>query len=74
MKRRIAVLVFAGVLLVGHSAPAFALNRSKESSDRPFRQLVIKAVKQLKSVLRIAPAEDMPIPPRPCTPGTPGCP
>lgn len=74
MKHRIARLFFTSVLLFGLTAPAFAMNREGSSPRHQVRELIVRAIKQVKSVLRIAPHEEYPLPPRPCTPGTPGCP
>ena len=63
MKRRIAALIVTGVLLVG--TPAFAADRNTGSLYQQANQLLLKVVKELKAVFRIAAAEELPTPPRP---------
>lgn len=74
MKQRIATLIVTGVLLAGPTTSAFALSREANSPRQHFRERFVKAVKQVKNLLRVTPTEDFPLPPKPCTPGTAGCP
>jgi hypothetical protein len=65
MRRRFAILLITGVVLVGAVSPASAANRDSVSSKQPVREFFLKAVKQVKNILHLAPAEDYPLPPRP---------
>ena len=70
MKRRIAVLIVTGVFLVGSANPAVAASRDS-SARTVVREFVAKAVKEIKSILRLEPAEEFPTPPNPCQTGCP---
>lgn len=71
MKRRFAVLLITGVLLVGQAAPLRAATRDTESARHEVRAFFVKAVKQVKKILTIIPADEYPTPPKPCTPSCP---
>lgn len=73
MKRRLAALLLVATLLAGQSGPALAAGPFTASRHQTFYEFVDKIFKHVRSVFKIT-AQDEPTIPKPCTPGTPGCP